>query len=99
MNSVDLITIRGLGLGGLQLTSNELLRSRIKNYLKGIKFHIETNNPAVIANYIKLSFQQTKKQKLIFDSVKRQNIVDFFEFVRMLYKLRQIKGNLYSNLL
>ena len=38
LNALNLVNIRGTNLGGYQLTSNNILRSRIKNYFPHLKF-------------------------------------------------------------
>ena len=39
-NSRDLIRVRAISLGGFQLTTNKLLRSRIGNYLEKLQFNM-----------------------------------------------------------
>ena len=65
LNSKDLLEIRATKLGGYQLTSNLVLRSRIKNYLSKIslKYHAAT----ILKN--DLIYEQTKQLSLdFFDS-------------------------------
>ena len=44
LNCKDLLEVRGVKLGGYQLTSNKLLRSRIKNYFTLDYIPIENNH-------------------------------------------------------
>ena len=75
MNSTDLIHIRGISLGGYQLTSNPLLRNRIKNYFKFIEPDILEINEELLDKYkqaerILLIFEQTGKNELKFQGIK-----------------------------
>ena len=63
----DLLSIRGTKLGGYQLTSNILLRSRIKNYFHTIQYYPHDNiDMELIIRRYKLIFEQTGKEKLDF---------------------------------
>ena len=54
MNSGDLLSIRATNLGGFQLTSNPILRSRIKNYVQ----HFLINISLISLEYIRTYFSQ-----------------------------------------
>ena len=43
MDCYELLQVRAITLGGFQLTSNKLLRSRIKNYFPFMELNIEDN--------------------------------------------------------
>ena len=62
----SLLEIRSLNLGGFQLISNNILRQRIGNYFKNIKFNSEITSE--YTRKIKLIFEQTGKNHLIIDS-------------------------------
>ena len=66
LNSMDLLEIRILKLGGYQLISNPILRSRITNYLHKLQVNIIPNNIQENVKRIKLIFQLMGKNKLIF---------------------------------
>ena len=68
LNPNDLLQIRSLKLGGYQLTSNELLRSRINNYLLGItqKINIELELSKIerLGKQTRLLFEQSGRNCL-----------------------------------
>ena len=72
INSRDLLGIRGTNLGGYQITSNKLLRHRIKNYF--IKLKPDVGEDKDLVEYIsdkgiKLIFTQTGKHILDYDQM------------------------------
>ena len=66
LNAEELLEIRGINLGGFQLTSNPLLRSRIKNYLIGLKYNILSTNKI---NDIQNLFVQQGDNRLSFEGI------------------------------
>ena len=64
LNSKDLLEIRATKLGGYQLTSNLVLRSRIKNYLSKISLKYY----AATIQKNDLIYEQTRQLSLVFDS-------------------------------
>ena len=67
MNSIDLLQIRGTKLGGYQLISNNLLRSRITNYFAHLKPILSNHENVEVSNKeIGLVFEQLGKNKLDF---------------------------------
>ena len=88
----ELLEIRALKLGGYQLTSNETLRSRIKNYYPAIKEINITNTR------INLIFEQTGKRVLSFEGM-RINSEQIKDLVNQIVKSNlQIEGLNLSNL-
>ena len=67
VSSTDLLQIKLTTLGGYQLTSNRLLRSRIKNYTKPriIKFIFPRNIHSEDTSYkLQILFERTELDKL-----------------------------------
>ena len=85
LNSEELIGLRGCNLGGFQLSSNQILRKRIGNYLGNIKpfiFHLESQQ---VAQFIIALFEQVNSWKLI--SFEEMNI----ESIQLIYLSRAFK--------
>ena len=60
LNSLHLLQIKSCTLGGYQVTSNNILRSRIKNYIKVKKFNIGDMKPTELNNLrLRIIFEQT----------------------------------------
>ena len=69
----DLLEMRRTKLGGFRLTSNKILRARIKNYLPELKFKfIQTEKRNLIEEdfRIKIIFEQTGTQILNLEKIK-----------------------------
>ena len=66
LDSRDLLEVRITKLGGFQLTSNKLLRSRITNYLD-IKpiLHLNADHAENIRN-LRVFFEQIGQNKIVF---------------------------------
>ena len=65
LNFKELLNIRSLKLGGYQLTSNKILRERIKNYAINIKLDFDKSvDEKKIVRRIKLMFEQTGLYRL-----------------------------------
>ena len=91
----DLLVIRESSLGGFQLTSNKLLRSRIKNYsnFQPVLELKSTNTGEEGAKKLKLVFVQTGKEKVNLKGVKIKSsslseITKTFQFIPELKSLR-----------
>ena len=100
MTQKDLLNIRACKLGGYQLTSNELLRSRIKNYFRYFRPDLdlgEDSNVDLNIKRISLINEQGKK-KLNFEGL-GINALGMNQFVKVLpyvSDLLEIRfGNLY----
>ena len=69
LNSVDLVEIRGMKLGGYQLVSNKLLRSRIYNYFTWLTLDLddyESWNLDTRARRTSLVLEQTQNKSSIY---------------------------------
>ena len=71
LDSKDLLEIRATKLGGYQLTSNKLLRSRIQNYFPKLRPLINHSNKLKQnKEFLELVLQQTGGNILSFDGLK-----------------------------
>ena len=78
MNGENLLEIRATNLGGFQLTSNILLRSRIQNYLQISPFTSVDNSLFRTRKY-NLIFEQTGERKLGFKSIQDEGVIKLAE--------------------
>ena len=75
LNRKELLELRATNLGGFQLTSNKILRSRIRNYFHKLqpymieKNKIYTSNLELCHRLIELLFEQTGRKVLDFDEI------------------------------
>ena len=90
----DLLEVRRTKLGGFQLTTNKILRARIKNYLPELKFKfIQTEKRNLIEEdfRIKIIFEQTGTQILNLEKTKMDEME--FECLIQIIKINpQING-------
>ena len=88
---IDLLQVRIIKLGGFQLISNTILRSRIKNYMSNIKPIFDLNlNEDLNARRIRLLFQQTGSQRLNLNNMQitYKEIVDYSKFLMLVPKIQ-----------
>ena len=100
LNNLDLLQIRALSQGGLQLTSNTHLRSRIKNYFPGIRINLNMqNNLRDNLRYIKNIFEQTGIMNLDLREIpmKGERIIDLGKIIKQLLGLQGINLSKYFN--
>ena len=95
LNFQELLSIRGLKLGGYQLTANTILRDRIKNYLTGFHFDLDKKEENdVLLRKIELVIEQTGKQILDLSQMEKvrenHNISMFLNILRYLPQLKEI---------
>ena len=88
----DLLTIRLINQGGYQLTSNTILRSRIKNYFPKLKLFSFSKSTM---NFINLLFEQSgEKRKLYFSNLKDQEIGELIKAIPHINKIEKLNlGN------
>ena len=89
----DLLEIKGLSTGGYQLTTNQLLRSRIKNYFEIIKYSPDLDTADEInARNIYLIFEQTGRNKLSFEGmgVRDKGLIKFSDILKLIPDLKEI---------
>ena len=79
LNCKELLELRATNLGGFQLTSNKILRSRIGNYFLKIQPNLIEENNTYYPNYdlchkrVELVFEQTGRKLLNFDEIQSSN--------------------------
>ena len=88
LDSRDLLEVRITKLGGFQLTSNKLLRSRITNYLD-IKpiLHLNADRAENIHN-LRVFFEQIGQNKIVFEEKFTHNtefnLIGFIKFSKLI---------------
>ena len=94
LDSRDLLEVRITKLGGFQLTSNKLLRSRITNYLD-IKpiLHLNADRAENIHN-LRVFFEQIGQNKIVFEEKFMHNT----EFLDLIELQKLSKLIIYSNI-
>ena len=92
LDSSDLLTTRGIGLGGYQLTSNTLLRPRISNYLHSNYKLLLTHEEEINYQHARLLFEQTGKNKLNFEGYRlsESNLKYLVQLLKRLPDLHQL---------
>ena len=96
LGNIDLLRIRETNLGGYQLTSNPLLRSRVDNYFLYSNIIIEPEEDHKFSEQtvhnIETLFEQTGKEELVFTEgqMNDQKLVDFSKILRYIYELKGI---------
>ena len=92
-NKEDLLEIKGLCTGGYQLTTNKLLRSRIKNYFQDINFapDLEATDEINRRN-IYVIFEQMGRNKLSFESmgVRDKGLIKFSDILKLATDIEHI---------
>ena len=96
LGNIDLLRIRETNLGGYQLTSNPLLRSRVENYFLYSNIIIEPEEDQKFSEQtvhnIETLFEQTGKEELVFTEgqMNDQKLVDFSKILRYIHELKGI---------
>ena len=84
VDSIDLLQIRCISLGGYQLISNPILRARIKNYLKD-KPIAYVNDLLIHINKTMLLFEQKGERVLSFRSLYNFQIKELSENLQFIH--------------
>ena len=92
INSKDLIEIRVIKQGGYELISNQILRSRIGNYLQNTHFNLSQNIKDI--RMINLYCEQTMGYLKIDGRI--IEIDDIIQFMNILDQIRVIKGLIFG---
>ena len=101
LRAEDLLSIRGTGLGGFQITSNTILRSRITNYF-GEEFHIKLlceGEKREYALYMKAALEQTGKVVLEIYKIEDDQVSELVNILKLIPDIEGIflnsnmKGN------
>ena len=95
LNNVDLLAVRGTKLGGYQLTSNSLLRSRIQNYFYYLSPNLELRDSSGIftnLNRIELIFGQTGNEKLDFGGMKigAEGFIQLAKTLKLVHRIQEL---------
>ena len=91
LNVTDILQIRATNLGGYQLMSNRILRSRIKNYFKELPLDIKQPFQNDIYSSILLIFEQTGDYLLTLDGATITDRITI-EFIKILRQFPQLLG-------
>ena len=95
LNYLDLLQIRAMKLGGFQLTSNRIMRSRIKNYFpknSPKKINIQSVN----INIVELIFEQTGEDNLDISSIGENQVRAWLPLLKSNLDIKGINlGNIY----
>ena len=101
LSSKDLLQIRSVKLGGFQLISNRLLRSRIQNYFHKI-LPCELNQTIGIfdmqlnALRIKFLFEQTGSEILNLESIGKKEMKKWLQIIQLNSQIKGLNlGNMY----
>ena len=102
VNSRDLLEIRGSTLGGFQLSSNKLLRSRIKNYID--KVHAKQMDNEIYdlnrdGNRVKVIFEQSGGTILDFFAIQKNDFEYWMSVLPQNPQIRVIRVGKIKNIL
>ena len=92
MDESELLEIKLMNIGGYQLTSNQLLRSRIGNYFNKIYFNLkESSDVKSNTRKIQLIIEQTGILVLEFENMKLRE-KEIIMFTQILKNIPQVQG-------
>ena len=98
LNCVDLLEVKSACLGGYQLTSNTLLRDRIKNYFCQFRFNPkESSNVEGNLRKLQIAIEQTGKAFLQFDNMRigQETLLILSHVIKRIPKIEGIDLSIY----